>query len=390
MCLPLLPFYIARKKFVMKRLWAVLLLLTAAGWAQNAKRSNAAAEPKGSFQVETGEIGAARFKIEVPENWNHGLVMYCHGYRDNAGLPDDEAVQPIFEVFLKQGYAVAESGYSAGGWAVEQAVTDTEALRRYFGEKYGQPKETYITGASMGGFLTMMLVEQFPAAYGAGLALCGPLAPATSSWERLAFDRRVIFDYYFPQALPPPNDVPPNFRETDALSKRILKLLNAHSGNALILRRYSGIHSNQDLADLLVFATHILMDLEQRGGGNPFDNRNTIYVGAGNDNAVNDRVKRYVADPGALAYLQKYYTPTGRLEHPLLAIHTTYDPVVPSWMPNQYSLLTRSVGKGDLFVQQYVKHDGHCTIAPDEIERGFTQLRAWKDNGVRPQAGWNH
>ena len=374
----------------MKRFCVVLLLLTAPGWPQNAKMSKGVEAPKAPFKVETGEIGGARFKIEVPENWNHGLVMYCHGYDDNAGLPDDKAVQPVFDVLLTQGYAVAESGYSAGGWAVEQAVTDTEALRKYFGEKYSQPKETYIAGRSMGGFLTMMLVEQFPGAYDAGLALCGPLAPAPWSWERLAFDRRVVFDYYFPQALPPPNKVPPNFQETDVLKNKILKLLTAHSGNARILRRYSGIHSNPDLAQLLVFATHILMDLEQRAGGNPFDNHNTIYVGAGNDNAVNDGVKRYAADPGALAYLQKYYTPTGRLERPLLAIHTTYDPVVPSWMPNEYSLLTRSAGKGDLFVQQYVKHDGHCMITPEEIGRGFTQLRTWKDKAVKPKAGWNH
>jgi hypothetical protein len=88
--------------------------------------------------------------------------------------------------------------------------------------------------------------------------------------------------------------------------------------------------------------------------------------------------------------LQKYYTPTGRLERPLLALHTTYDPVVPSWVPREYALLTRSAGKGDLFVQQYVKRDGHCSITPEEIGRGFTQLRTWKTTGVKPNAGWNH
>jgi pimeloyl-ACP methyl ester carboxylesterase len=379
-----------KKETVMRRLWVALLLLTAPGWTQNAKNSRKEEVPKVSFRVETGEIGGARFKIEIPENWNHGLVMYCHGYRDDAELPDEKDVQPIFDVLLKQGYAVAASGYSAAGWAVEQAVTDIETLRKYVGEKYGPPKETYIMGASMGGFLTMMLVEQFPATYDAGLALCGPLAPTPWFVERIALDRRVVFDYYFPQVLPSLDKVPADYRETDARIKEVLKLLNAHPSEALLLRRYSGIRSNADLAEAQVFATHMAMSLEQRSGGNPFDNRNTIYFDAGNDNAVNDGVKRYTADPGALAYLQKYYTPTGRLERPLLALHTTYDPVVPSWVPREYALLTRSAGKGDLFVQQYVKRDGHCSITPEEIGRGFTQLRTWKTTGVKPNAGWNH
>ena len=31
-------------------------------------------------RTETGEIDGAKFRIDVPENWNGGLVMYCHGY----------------------------------------------------------------------------------------------------------------------------------------------------------------------------------------------------------------------------------------------------------------------------------------------------------------------
>ena len=59
-------------------------------------------------------------------------------------------------------------------------MQDTEALRRYFSHKYGAPKETYATGHSMGGFLTMALMETFPNVYDGGLALCGPLGAA--SW----------------------------------------------------------------------------------------------------------------------------------------------------------------------------------------------------------------
>ena len=60
---------------------------------------------------------------------------------------------------------------------------------------------------------------------------------------------------------------------------------------------------SKDLVDNLLFLSWVLKDIEQRSGGNPFDNRNTIYTGTANDNALNDGVKRYAADQGALTYL---------------------------------------------------------------------------------------
>jgi len=166
------------------------------------------AAPKVEPKVEIGEINGAKFRIDIPENWNGSLVMYCHGYSATPGEFKDGKLPPVLAVFTEQGYALAESGYAAGGWAIQEAVEDTEALRRYFVGKYGQPKETFVTGHSMGGFLTMLFMERFPTTYDAGLALCGPLAPTTYFIERGAFDLRVVFDYYFPGALPRPDKVP--------------------------------------------------------------------------------------------------------------------------------------------------------------------------------------
>jgi hypothetical protein len=42
-----------------------------------------------------------------------------------------------------------------------------------------------------------------------------------------------------------------------------------------------------------------------------------------------------------------------------------------------------------MFVQQFVEHDGHCTILAPEIARGFTALREWKTNGTKPAFGLN-
>ena len=51
---------------LLMRIAAAVLLFTALCWA--------------GPRLETGEINGAKFRIDIPENWNGGLVMYCHGY----------------------------------------------------------------------------------------------------------------------------------------------------------------------------------------------------------------------------------------------------------------------------------------------------------------------
>jgi pimeloyl-ACP methyl ester carboxylesterase len=358
---------------IMRRHFLIFLVLAVASASAFAK-------------TEIGQLNQAKFRIDVPDNWNHGLVMYCHGYNPEPGAFKEKPLDSTLDGFLKAGYAVAQSGYSTGGWAVEQAVVDTEVLRQYFAEKYGKPAETYVSGHSMGGLLTVLMIEKYPDTYDAGLALCGALVAGPALMQR-AFDHRVVFDYYFPGMLPAPDKIPPSYEMSDKLIKKVLQALNAKPAAAAALRGYSDVHSNPELASGIVFGTYVLKDIEQRSGGNPFDNRNTIYTHLPASDKVNDHIARYEAEPGALTYLQQFYTPTGHLTRPLLAIHTSYDPLVSPSIPSDYFLLAREAGAGQFFVQQYVKHDGHCNIKPAEVERGFTELLAWKKDGKVPKAG---
>ena len=343
-------------------------------------------------KTEFGKLQGAEFRIDVPANWNHGLVVYCHGYDPHpggVGYDDKKPLPPELAVFVKDGYALAQSGYSAGGWAIEQAIPDIESLRKYFVDKYGQPKETFLTGHSLGGLLTVAILETNPQPYDGGLDLCGVVGNAPTVLTH-AFNNRVVFDYYFPGALPSPAKVPHDFQMNEQLIRTVFNRLKAKPQAAAIVRRVTGIHDDKGLASIVIFGTYILKDIEERAGGNPFDNRNTIYAGTPDDNALNDGVKRYAPDPGALAYLQRNHPLTGHLTRPVLAIHTTYDPLVSSAYPNDYALMAREAGAGDLFVQQYVKHDGHCAITADETEKGFEQLRHWKNTRQAPNAGWLH
>jgi hypothetical protein len=236
----------------------------------------------------------------------------------------------------------------------------------------------------------MMLMELYPQVYDAALPMCGPLAPSESFQSRGAFDAVVLFNYYFPGILPDPTKIPKDFvTRTDdkALNAKITQALESDPEKAAALRHQNNLKANKDLAGTLTFLVYLIKELNERSGGNPFDNRNVIYSGTLDDNTLNSAIPRYAADPKAVAYLRANYTPTGRIAKPMLAIHTTYDPLVPPWVPNAYSLLTEQMGTKNLFVQQYVKHDGHCAINNTEVARGFAELREWTTRGIRPPAG---
>ena len=336
-------------------------------------------------KTEIGELHGVTFRIDVPDNWNHSLVVYCHGYSPTPVRYKEDKLDPVLSVFTEEGYAVAQSAYSKVGWAVEQAVPETEELRKYFAKSYGQPKQSFITGHSMGGFLTVETMEKYPTTYDGGLALCGPLQPAPALMKRV-FDFDVVFAFYFPGALPSADKVPSDFEVSDAKVKPVLQMLGASPAKAAALRTFAKLKSDKELAWNAVFLTYIMKDLEERSGGNPFSNRDTIYTGSPDDNRLNDGVKRYGATV-SLQYLKNNYSFTGKLVHPVLAIHTTYDPLVPAEIPGYYALLTDEVGTGDLFVQEYVEHDGHCSITPEETRHGFDELLAWTEHHLKPQAG---
>lgn len=343
--------------------------------------------------TEIGELHGVSFRIDVPrQNWNHGLVMYYHGYEAKPRVFSLEDGQPrppsrILQQILDRGYAVAESGYSAGGWAVESAFKDTEELRQYFGKKYGKPKETLAMGHSMGGLLTVMTLEQHPGNYAGGLALCGVLAPADFVMQR-AFANRVAFDAFFPGVLPEVDHIPPTFLMNDVpVITKVQAALDAKPESAALIRSLADIHTNRGLADVLVFNTFVIEDLRLKTGGNPFDNRNLIYTGTTDDYTLNTQVKRYAGDRKSVEYMSEYYTPTGALKRKLLAIHTTYDPLVPAATAAYYDEATRRLGAGDLFVQKYVNRDGHCNISADQTGEVFDELTAWVHQDHRPQPG---
>ena len=341
--------------------------------------------------TEVGVMGKADYRIDLPANWNHSLVVFYHGYSErpfhyHASASINDQAAPM----LKRGYAVIQSGYSQIGWALEWAAPETEELRRYFVKKYGQPRETYVSGGSMGGALTMLTIEQNPKPYAGALDLCGAVGPTLVHFGR-RFAFRAAFDYYFPGVMPPLNQTPANYEESEPLRQKILAALRAKPAAADAMRGITGLHTDVDVARMMSYFTYVIADIQKKAGGNPFDNRNYLYTNANVDThadyALNDGVRRYAADPKALKYLVDHYTPTGRVTKPMLALHTIYDPLIPATTLSLYTSQIEAAGYSQNFVQQYVHREGHCAMSPDEIGRAFDELVTWVHTGKAPQAG---
>ena len=372
--------------------WPAHTVALAAIWLTSCARAPAAVATARTMAptaptTEVGELAGAPFRIDIPAGWNGGLMLYCHGYRGAPVRFDQRQPDEMAGTFGALGYAVAQSGYSAGGQAVREGVRDTEALRLYFATRFGVPTETWVSGSSLGGSITMILMETHPTTYDGGLSLCAPLGPMLGYAKTLVFDQLVVFEFLFPGHLPSPAHVPADFVTTFERTALLEQVLDANPEAAATLRRFSLTKTNKEQAANLDLFAHILAELQRRWGGNAFDNRDTIYAGSGDDVRLNDGVRRYAADDRARALAIRDYTPTGRLARPLLSVRAVYDPLIGAYPSDRYPEIAQLAGSGELFAQQYVRREGHCAFEPSEIATAFTALRRWRQTGVRPHPG---
>lgn len=337
--------------------------------------------------AEYGTSDGASYRIDVPAKWNHEVIMFYHGYSTQpVRFAQGEKISPMFQPMFDEGYAVLQSGYSAGGWAVEQAYADTEKLRQLFTNKHGKPKQQWVMGMSMGGTLTVLTIESKPDIYAGALSLCGAIEPSDRLVQRdLAL--RAAFDFYFPDVLPALTELRAPTREDE---RSIVASLAAKPAARQALLRWYAAADERNLPGVILFVGYEIAELAQRAHGMAVGNADLIYAGSGDDAALNAGVHRYRADANAARYLARWYTPNGQLHKPLLALHDSGDPLVPAASTNEYALAVARAGHADNFVQQYVDREGHCVFTPAEIGRAFDELVGWTRSGQRPSSGRLH
>jgi len=153
----------------------------------------------------------------------------------------------------------------------------------------------------MGGLIALALTESMTSYYNGGVAFSGLLSAPQPFLKRAAFDLLVLYRHYFHGILPSPAHVGFSYAPDQQTLDSVTASLASNEAAAAPLRAYSGARNNQDLSELLVFHTDALRDLQQRCGGNPFDNRQTLYTLGSESAVVNAGVERYSAESAAQA-----------------------------------------------------------------------------------------
>ncbi|MCO6452929.1 MAG: hypothetical protein J5I90_19250 [Caldilineales bacterium] len=356
---------------------------------------------------EDGEqASGAIYRICMPAQWNGDLLIYAHGYvspEEPIGIPEDQLVLPdgtsLPDIANFLGYAFATTSYSTNGLAVQQGLADLTDLVVVFTAEYQKPGRVILVGVSEGGLMATLAAERHADVFDGALALCGPYGGFRRQVDYFG-DARALFDYYFPDLLPPsateiPQSLIDDWETTytdqilpvlqDPANSSALDLFLATSGAAIDASEPDS--KIQSTERLLWYSVHATNDASVKLGGQPFDNMMRHYAGSEDDETLNQEIARYAADKSAVDEIVIDYETTGFLRMPLVLAHTAGDPVVPFWHMAAYVNKARAVGQPWLQTVSSPNY-GHCAFSSIEVLNAFNRLLLMVNNPEPPAASW--
>lgn len=331
------------------------------------------------------------YALYRPEHWNRDLVIYAHGFIAPGfplALPTNDYTEAVRDSLLAAGYGVAYSSFATNGLAVKDGIEDTGALPGLYRSRIGSPRHTYLMAHSLGGLIALALAERDPSHYDGAVTFSGLMGGSRAELAYVA-NVRVLFDYFYPGVLP--GDLL-HLPSTLDLNRDIIgPAVAAIQANPTGAAAMSQIRQTplpfadptelvQSIVQALSLQVIELGDLLQRTGGQSFfDNRHTVYDGplpAPLLQDLNARVARFDMPSAAREFLARNYQPSGRLEFPLLALHTTRDPVVPIFNETDYAEKVQVAGRSRFLTQRIEDRYGHVGFPPDRIMAAFRDLVA--------------
>ena len=332
-----------------------------------------------------------RICMPPPDQYNGILVVWAHGFQDAGtpvSIPEDQLCIGDFclpQVINGLGFGFATNSYSKTGLAILQGKDDLLDLVDIYAAQKGAPQKAYLVGASEGGIITALGVEQHPDIFSAGLAACGPIGNFPLQIDYFG-DGRATFQVFFPGVIP--GDP---FHPSDALvagwsayyDTIVEPIVFAPASRSRLDQWVRVAHLPFDSADyigslkvsvkdMLRYGVVNLNDGAETLGGFPFDNIGRVYSGSNNDALLNLVVQRVAADPVAVEAMNTSYRTTGVLERPLITLHTNRDQQVPYIHEKLYALKT--LASGALITRHLpIKIDRfeHCNFTPDEVLASF-------------------
>jgi pimeloyl-ACP methyl ester carboxylesterase len=335
------------------------------------------------------------YRICMPAaGYNGMLVLWAHGFQDAGtpvSIPEDQLCTNDFclpEIVNGLGFAFATNSYSKTGMAVLQGKADLLDLVQIFTAQHGKPKKVFLVGASEGGIITALSLEQHPDVYSAGVAACGPVGDFPAQINFFG-DGRVTFNYFFPGVIPgdpfnPPASVTDDWKSfyEQNVKPVVFDPANRHKLDQWVKvakMPYDAANYLEtvelSVRDMLRYSVVNLLDAAATIGGFPFDNSLRWYTGSDNDLLLNLLVRRATAHPAALAEMRTKYNTTGKLTRPLITLHTLRDQQVPYWHEQLYFLKT--LVSGSAFTRHLnipIDRFGHCNFTRDDALFAFAVM----------------
>jgi hypothetical protein len=374
-------------------------------------------------RVFTGIQDGAAYRVEVPLQWNGDLVLYAHGYRGTGTTVWVDSPAFLRSYYVSQGFAWAASSYQTNGYDVGHGVTDTHALIGLFDSLVRTPRNTYMTGVSMGGHITAVEIEKYRDFAGA-MPVCGVLGDAELFDFQL--DANVTAaaltdtSIAFPSSLAAGQAYAPTY---DALVLSELPKLGSgfNAGNPAgvsltpLGQQWASVVEQRSGGDRPGFASALaywssfgfapltnipfLLGLYPglSGGtigiaaGNVTSNVGTVYRFAGErgpltpeEQALNAAVLRVAATTAPSADLTGIPQVFGDPRIPVLSMHDIGDLFVPFSMEQVYAARVAAHHESELLVSRAIRGVGHCDFTVAEVQRGFADLVGWVRQHHRP------
>jgi len=368
--------------------WAFPILLVALQGARPGPRT-LAEFPDNCEEGEQASGALSLICMPVEREWNGDLVIYAHGYvafNEPIEIPDLELPDGTFipDLVNGLGYAFATTSYSINGLAVLEGIEDARDLIHVFGEAHGEPNRVYLSGASEGGLVAALAVEQSPDEFDGGLVSCGPIGDFRQQINYWG-DFRVLFDYFFPGLIPgSPFDIPKEVIEDwdELYAPAISEAVNSapDATDQLLTVAQAPIDEEdpatkeETVLGLLWYNIFATNDGTAKLGGQPFGNLLRIYRGSESDLRLNRKVERVGADQAALDEIEAHYQTSGDLTSPVVSLHTIKDPIVPYWHVLGYGLKVHGSDSGDLYRHIPIPRYGHCEFKTAEVLVAFALL----------------
>ena len=253
------------------------------------------------------------YRICMPATGYNGmLVIWAHGFQDAGtpvSIPEDQLCVNDFclpEIVNGLGFAFATNSYSKTGLAILQGRDDILDLVKIFTAEHGKPQKVYLVGASEGGLITALNIEQHPEVFSAGVAACGPIGDFPYQINYFG-DARVDVQLLLPGRDPGRPARPAglglaanweSYYETN-VKPVVFDPANRHKLDQWVAVAHLPYDANDYLATVAVSVQDALrysvVNIKDAGvtlGGFPFDNTLRWYSGSDNDFLLNLFVRR--------------------------------------------------------------------------------------------------